>query len=325
LLSHDESMALAGTSKRRLTMALITKKSDSRATVQEVADKLSDLEDPRKSIWRNLLFPAFSVFFFISFGLLVNPIVDLVILIGVLLLHELGHFAAMTIFGYRDVRLFFIPLFGGAVFGKAANVSTTKKSIVYLAGPVPGILLGFVVGLIGALFNSSVLVQAGSILIIINGFNLLPVIPLDGGRLLNDVVFSRNRYAETVFNGLAGGALVVGAFFLRDIFLAIMGFFVLISIRYSSGIRKIAEELKQEQNFSPHFSLLEAPPIVIRKVIRSVLHEFPQLYKPKALANLTSTLWNQLMATPPKALPTVAILSSYILAWVIPLAFLLVP
>jgi len=296
-------------------------KSDSRPTVQEVVDKLSDLENPRKSIWRNLLVPALSFLLFISFGLMVNPIVDLIILIGVLVVHELGHFVAMTIFGYKDVRMFFIPLFGAAVSGKAGNVSSTKKAVVYLAGPVPGILLGFVFAGVGVMLNSSVVIQAASMLIFINGFNLLPVPPLDGGRLLNEVVFSRNRYVETAFNVLAGGALVVGAFILKDIFLAILAFFVLIPIRYTSGIRKIAEEVKQEQDYSPYFSLLEAPPEVIEKIITRVLNEFPSLKKPGQVANWVSILWHQLITSPPKALPTVTLVITYVLAW----AFVFLP
>ncbi len=43
---------------------------------------------------------------------------------------------------------------------------------------------------------------------LINGFNLLPVFPLDGGRLLNQILFSRNRYLEGVFQFLAAVALV---------------------------------------------------------------------------------------------------------------------
>lgn len=37
--------------------------------------------------------------------------------IGVLLFHELGHYVAMRLFGYRDVRMFFVPFFGAAVSG----------------------------------------------------------------------------------------------------------------------------------------------------------------------------------------------------------------
>lgn len=39
------------------------------------------------------------------------------ILLPVLLFHEAGHYLAMKIFGYRNLKMFFIPLFGAAVTG----------------------------------------------------------------------------------------------------------------------------------------------------------------------------------------------------------------
>src|SRR4051812_15229775 len=36
----------------------------------------------------------------------------LALLVPILLFHELGHYLAMRIFGYRNVRMFFIPLLG---------------------------------------------------------------------------------------------------------------------------------------------------------------------------------------------------------------------
>src|SRR5258706_5980780 len=43
----------------------------------------------------------------------------LLVLVGVLLFHELGHYLGMRAFGYGDVRMFFIPFFGAAVSGKS--------------------------------------------------------------------------------------------------------------------------------------------------------------------------------------------------------------
>src|SRR5215475_12594763 len=63
------------------------------------------------------------------------------ILIGVLLFHELGHFAAMKAFGYTDLKIFFIPFFGAAVSGHASGIAPWKRAVVALAGPVPGIVV----------------------------------------------------------------------------------------------------------------------------------------------------------------------------------------
>src|SRR5262245_13311298 len=70
-----------------------------------------------------------------------------VILLGVLLFHEGGHALGMRLFKFRDVRMFFIPLFGAAVSGRARGAAAWKEALVSLLGPLPGILAGF-----GAIF-----------------------------------------------------------------------------------------------------------------------------------------------------------------------------
>src|SRR6185312_4471173 len=39
----------------------------------------------------------------------------LALVVGVLFVHEMGHYVAMQVFGYKNVRMFFIPGFGAAV------------------------------------------------------------------------------------------------------------------------------------------------------------------------------------------------------------------
>ena len=67
----------------------------------------------------------------------------LLVLLSVLLLHESGHYLGMRLFGYRDVRMFFIPFFGAAVSGKRGAVAPWKEGVVLLLGPLPGIALAF--------------------------------------------------------------------------------------------------------------------------------------------------------------------------------------
>ena len=60
------------------------------------------------------------------------------ILVGVILVHELGHYVAMRAYGYRDVRIFFIPFLGAATAGTPMGISPVRRGIVSLAGPLPG-------------------------------------------------------------------------------------------------------------------------------------------------------------------------------------------
>jgi hypothetical protein len=68
--------------------------------------------------------------------------------IAVLLVHESGHYVVMRAFGYRDLRMFFIPFVGAAVSGWSGKAHGYQRTLVALAGPVPGILLGLLLAVI---------------------------------------------------------------------------------------------------------------------------------------------------------------------------------
>jgi Zn-dependent protease len=133
------------------------------------------------------------------------------IIAAALFFHELGHYVAMRWFNYRDLRMFFIPLFGAAVTGRNHNVAGWQKAIILLMGPVPGIALGTALAVWSVFLHQPALGQAALLVIILNLFNLLPVLPLDGGAFWNAVLFCRHPWLETGFKSLAGLALMIGA------------------------------------------------------------------------------------------------------------------
>ena len=118
------------------------------------------------------------------------------LLIPILLFHELGHYVSMRVFGYRNLRMFFIPLFGAAVTGRNYNVAAWKKAVVSLAGPLPGICLGVPLGVAGYLLGQKLLLEAATLMILLNGINLIPLLPLDGGWTVH-ALFSRGTICWT--------------------------------------------------------------------------------------------------------------------------------
>jgi Zn-dependent protease len=125
---------------------------------------------------------------------------DLITLLGVLFLHEAGHFMAMRLFGYQDTKMFFLPLFGAAVTGRKVDASLSEKVWVLLAGPLPGLILGC--GLMAAVQIHPAwqgLTQTAWMLITLNMLNLLPIYPLDGGKIAHHLLFSRYPWADVVF------------------------------------------------------------------------------------------------------------------------------
>ena len=111
----------------------------------DVLTQISRLQN-KKAGWRGAM-----VLLLVSAGLFVWAGASqwswgyLLILLPVLFFHELGHYVAMRMFNYRNVRMFFIPFFGAAVAGRHYNVPGWKKVVVSLMGPVPGIILGAII------------------------------------------------------------------------------------------------------------------------------------------------------------------------------------
>lgn len=135
------------------------------------------------------------------------------LLSAALLIHELGHIVAMRLCGSRDTSMLFIPLFGGAALRHDRPLlKPWHEVMIVLAGPVPGIVLGFV--LLGFALNLPTALPAWSIdaaviLLALNIFNLLPIMPLDGGQIVNLAILNRFPYVGALFKGLSGVALLI--------------------------------------------------------------------------------------------------------------------
>ena len=159
--------------------------------------------DSSSSLGRSLL--SLLIYLFAGYWLLGN-IENLLLITGVLLLHEGGHFWAMRMVGYRDVGVFFLPLLGAYVSGSKRVVTQRETAIVLLSGPLPGILLGCGIfflmerGMIGAVGPWGINLQNLMLfLVVLNGFNLLPIYPLDGGQLLNRVFLDEEGWVGKLF------------------------------------------------------------------------------------------------------------------------------
>lgn len=137
----------------------------------------------------------------------------LLVLTGVVIFHELGHFLAMKFYNYKDLGIFFIPLVGAYASGKKQEVSQFQSAVILLAGPVPGIVLGTILYLTAPhLANDYNIIEflqkMARILIILNLFNLLPVYPLDGGQLLNRLFLDESKIIGKIFIFLSAGGMI---------------------------------------------------------------------------------------------------------------------
>lgn len=103
--------------------------------------------------------------------------------VGLILVHELGHYAAARQRGL-DVGLpMFIPFLGAWITLKDRPVDSETEAYVAYAGPFIGTLAAFAVYFLARAQDSDLLMALAYAGFMINLFNLIPLSPLDGGRI----------------------------------------------------------------------------------------------------------------------------------------------
>lgn len=111
---------------------------------------------------------------------------ELMIILSIVLLHELGHYSVAKFFGWR-IRHIVLWIFGGTMkTDEHGNRPTYEEMLVTIAGPFQHILIYLTVVLLS---NFQIIPASLSELILFYNFvillfNLLPIWPLDGGKLL---------------------------------------------------------------------------------------------------------------------------------------------
>lgn len=174
---------------------------------------------------------------FIAMAWLWNAYVAALILAAITL-HEAGHAVAMRMLGYRDVHVFFVPLLGAMTVGTSVTATVRDRLAVLLAGPVPGLWLAVVLLVIDRIYGPATLLRMSAFaLLILNGLNLLPFTPLDGGRALESLTRPESVWRLVVHAASAAGLLAVAAY-LRDPLIATIGlFWAVLFPRQLSGYR----------------------------------------------------------------------------------------
>ena len=102
-----------------------------------------------------------------------------------LLVHELGHVIQLRREGVQASAPVFIPFLGAAIAAKSLGGNALAEARVGLAGPVLGTLAAAAVGVAGLATDSELLKALAFVGFFLNLFNLLPVLPLDGGRAMS--------------------------------------------------------------------------------------------------------------------------------------------
>jgi Zn-dependent protease len=101
-----------------------------------------------------------------------------------LFIHEMGHVVALRRAGIKASAPMFVPFMGAVVWARSLGDDAVTEARVGLAGPVFGTAAAGIVAIVGVATGSGLLEALGYIGFFLNLFNLLPVVPLDGGRAM---------------------------------------------------------------------------------------------------------------------------------------------
>jgi hypothetical protein len=149
----------------------------------------------------------------------------LVVFVSVLV-HELGHAVVGLLYGGRpEIRL---EAFGGVTFPQLpSRPSPAKQFVLSFAGPIAGLLLGAAAyGFVKWLppqpgsITAWVMGQAKAVSVIWAIFNLLPILPLDGGSMMLSLIEGVRRRPSVV---LASWISVVASIAVAGVFTLLLG------------------------------------------------------------------------------------------------------
>jgi Zn-dependent protease len=156
-----------------------------------------------------------------------------VLILVSLFVHENGHIWAMRRAGMKTKGIYFLPFLGAAAVSDGEFPDRRSEAVIALMGPVWGLGLALLVAGMYVLTNDPLWAAASGWMAFINLFNLFPVNPLDGGRVIKSVAFSINSWL--------GIAVVAAGFLAALVLLFKIGLGLLVFILFIGGIEYVSE------------------------------------------------------------------------------------
>lgn len=206
-------------------------------------------------------------------GAVVGGLVWVAALFAGVVVHELAHCVVAKRRGGTVLGILLLPIGGMSRMDRIPERPADEAAIA-AAGPAMSLVLGGLLLVTGALLGSSVWpatlvtgswwARLGWLNLLLAGFNLLPALPMDGGRMLRAGLARRlprlaaTRIAASVARVLALGLVVAGVFY--DFWLVLIGIFVLLGASGEVASAQADELAKRQPPGWGGWSARGAPP-----------------------------------------------------------------
>lgn len=194
-----------------------------------------------------------------------------VLLFGSVLLHELGH--ALVAQGYGiGIASIDLHLLGGMALMKSMPRRPSHEAVIAVAGPLVSLFLAVVFGIAAYLFGArldlglpravDLLAYAAAVNLGMALFNLIPALPLDGGRIFRALLSSRlgNLRATQVAGWISRGfglIFIAVGFYAQAWSLLLIGGLLFLMVRYEEYLARVREGLGPGGAFAPAYARVE--------------------------------------------------------------------
>ncbi|NOU99916.1 site-2 protease family protein [Paenibacillus sp. LMG 31457] len=166
------------------------------------------------------------------------PLSSAIGIVVMILIHELGHVIAARLKGLPVSAPVFIPFLGALIMMKKNPADAATEAFIGIGGPILGTLGGVAAFALGVYTDSPVIVSIAYAAFYLNLINLLPIHPLDGGRIATAVT----RWLWIL--GLIGGLVFI---FYLDHYINQLIFFVIWAMFAWDLYKKYVKYRKREQ------------------------------------------------------------------------------
>jgi Zn-dependent protease len=107
--------------------------------------------------------------------------------VTLILVHEIGHYVVAKYLNLNVSGPVFIPFIGALISMKETPKDAVVEAKIAFGGPILGSFASFICLYIGLEFELQLLLALSYMGFFINIFNLIPIIPMDGGRIVKAI------------------------------------------------------------------------------------------------------------------------------------------
>ncbi|WP_306984165.1 M50 family metallopeptidase [Alkalicoccobacillus murimartini] len=217
----------------------------------------------------------------IAIGIITGYFREALMLFAIVFIHELGHASVAVHYGWKIRKIELLPFGGVAEIEDSGNKPIKQEVLLVLAGPLQHV---WMIGASYLFAGTAIWSQSNHELflwhnLVILCFNLLPVLPLDGGRLVQLWFMERLAYKKAHKSSIFSSVIALCLICIATLFLPfhlnlyVVLFFLVINNylewkqRHYRFMRFLTEREALPTIHSPETELTVSPSLIVRDAV----------------------------------------------------------